>query len=198
MRAVTIQTPNVATGVAGMVMPGNKVDVMLTVTESGAGSDATGGGSATTLLQRVEVLAVDQRVDGPAEHKVDSKELRSVTLLVSPHQANLLDLGQNKGILHLSLRNPDDKTDANTKPVTLADLRFHQEKPWDERIKGVLDSLAKAQRATAPPATKAVATSPAPTAPMKIRTIRGGSEGSVFINANNPPTSGLLSGAFPR
>ena len=36
MRAVTIQTPNVATGVAGFVMPGNKVDILLTVGDTGA------------------------------------------------------------------------------------------------------------------------------------------------------------------
>src|SRR5262245_18160147 len=32
MRAFTIRTPNVATGVAGFILPGNKVDVLLTVT----------------------------------------------------------------------------------------------------------------------------------------------------------------------
>ena len=35
-----------------------------------------------------------------------------MTLLVTPQQANLLDLGQNKGTLHLALRNPEDNEDA--------------------------------------------------------------------------------------
>ena len=40
-------------------------------------------GTTTTLLQNVEILAVDQRVDAPADNKVDPN-LRSVTLLVKP------------------------------------------------------------------------------------------------------------------
>src|SRR5205823_733571 len=98
MRAFTIQTPNVATGVAGFILPGNKVDVLLTVNVEGGGSTRTPPagrdgqrdraepalvdllqnvetwswawkaetrltGSTTTLLQNVEILAVDQRVD---------------------------------------------------------------------------------------------------------------------------------------
>lgn len=190
MRAVTIQTPNVATGVAGLIMPGNKVDVMMTVSDVGSSAE-TGGGSATTLLQNVEILAVDQRVDGSPESKTDSKELRSVTLLVTPQQANLLDLGQNKGILHLSLRNPDDAHDARAQPVTVNDLRFRHEKPWDERITGIIESYAKAQHATElRTAAKAAEVAKSPPVPVvsqfKIRTIRGSSEGSVMIHSVSP------------
>src|SRR5262245_34437733 len=107
MRAFTIQTPNISSGVAGFILPGNKVDVLLTLTNPGA-NDETGGGSTVTLLQNVEILAVDQRVEAPADNKVNPKELRSVTLVVTPEQATKLDLGQNKGKLHLALRNPED------------------------------------------------------------------------------------------
>ena len=62
MRAFTITT-NVASGVAGFILPGNKVDVLLTIS-NGGNNDNTGGGSTTTLLQNVEILAVDQRVEG--------------------------------------------------------------------------------------------------------------------------------------
>lgn len=181
MRAFTIQTPNVATGVAGFILPGNKVDVLLTVTSFG-GNDPTGGGSTTTLLQNVEILAVDQRVDAPAENKVDVKELRSVTLLVTPNQATKLDLGQNKGTLHLSLRHPEDNLPAETRPATLTDLRFHQEKPWDERAKGVLEGVGnlleqQARRRPAP-------APPPPVASAQIRTLRGTSEGVVVVQPN--------------
>jgi len=196
MRAVTIQTTKVSSGVAGLVMPGNKVDVLLTVSDNNTtGEDATGGGTTTTLLQRVEILAVDQRFDAPADNKVDVKELRSVTLLVTPHQANLLELGQNKGTLHLSLRNPDDDRDSGARPVTLADLRYKAERPWDERLKSVLEAMAKAQAAAPKPVAPAapepvVAKAPEPPpapAPIQIRTIRGASEGSVLFHAVAPP-----------
>jgi hypothetical protein len=137
-QAVTIQVANVAAGVRGFVLPGRKVDVLLTVGEG------PGDGTATTLLQNVEVLAVDQPLDGLVQGKADIKELRSVTLLVSPREASLLALGQRKGTLRLSLRNPDDKEAANPPPVTLRDLRFHQEKPWGQRLWKVLADFAKA------------------------------------------------------
>jgi Flp pilus assembly protein CpaB len=101
MRAFTIKTPGIASGVAGFVMRGHKVDVLLTMNDVGA-NDQTGGGSTTTLLQNVEISAVDQNIDAPAENKMD-KDLRSVTLLVTPQQAKQLDLGQNKGTLRLAL-----------------------------------------------------------------------------------------------
>jgi pilus assembly protein CpaB len=155
MRAFTIQTPGVAAGVAGFILPGNRVDVLLTVSTPNL-NDPTGGGSTTTLLQNVEILAVDQRMAAPADNKVDLKELRSVTLLVTPDQATKLDLGQNKGTLHLTLRNPEDSLPAHTRPATLAGLRFHQERPWDERARGVLDALGNllAQPAPAMPASE--------------------------------------------
>jgi Flp pilus assembly protein CpaB len=137
VRAVTIQVPNVAAGVGGFVLPGRKVDVLLTVGEGP-------GRRTTTLLQNVEVLAVDQRLDSPPESKLDPKEMRSVTVLVSPREATMLDLGQSKGTLQLAVRKPDDKAAANPRPLTLRDLRFHQEKPWGQRLRKVLADFAKA------------------------------------------------------
>ena len=52
MRAVTIQTPNVASGVAGFVMPGNKVDVLLTVTDSGAATATPAAGARPPCCRR--------------------------------------------------------------------------------------------------------------------------------------------------
>ncbi|CAN5800959.1 hypothetical protein BH23PLA1_BH23PLA1_38630 [soil metagenome] len=145
MRAVTIQTPNIASGVAGFVMPGNRVDVLLTFSGSGSDDQETGGGSTSTILQNLEILAVDQQIDAPAEQNVAA--MRSVTLLVTPHQANIVDLGQNKGTLHLALRNPGDIVDSLARSATLNDIRFHREPvttPWDERAKGVLAALGEA------------------------------------------------------
>ncbi len=139
MRAFTIQTTHVAAGVGGFVQPGDKVDVLLTTTQAGQ-DDWTGGGVTTTLLQNVQVLAVAQRMEPPDDSKggkdgkaakVDPNDAKSVTLLVSPDQAAKLDLGMNKGILHLALRNPQDGREANTLPATMAQLRFHQEKPFN-------------------------------------------------------------------
>ena len=126
-RAYTIQTSRVASSVAGFVLPGNRVDVLLTL--RGGSQDATGGGSSTTLLQAVEILAVDQQLNAPTENRMDPQQLRSVTLLVSPDQASLLDLGQNMGTLSLSLRSPTDLAEALTVPATVNVLRYTQREP---------------------------------------------------------------------
>ncbi len=103
-------------------MPGNHVDVLLTTT--GNANDGSGGAATTTLLQNVEILAVAQIVDAPDTNMMDPKATRDVTILVTPNQAAKLDLGMNKGELHLSLRNAKDVAEADTRPATLAELRF--------------------------------------------------------------------------
>ena len=176
MRAFTVQASRVATNVAGFILPGNKVDVLLNM--KGGRGDDTGGGSTTTLLQAIEVLAVDQRLEAPADNKVDPKGLSSVTLLVTPEQANLLDLGQNMGVLTFSLRNLTDTADANPAPTTVNDIRFRGEAPSD-----VLDGdqppsaelLAKLQTLTGgsrPPASQRDAA---------IVTFRGSQRGRVTL-----------------
>src|SRR5205823_13255878 len=134
MRAVSIQVPTVPVGVAGFVLPRSKVDVVLTVSTNYTVKEKDyGGGTATTLLQNVEVLADDGRIEPPEDLVLWEKQMRSVTLLVSPRQATLLALGQSNGTLRLSLRNLN-KAAASPRPLTLADLRFHQEKPWGQRV----------------------------------------------------------------
>lgn len=170
MRAFTISTPTVASSVAGFILPGSKVDVLLTI-KNFRSEDRTGGTSTTTLLQNLEVLAVDQRVEAPMSNKVDQKELRSVTLLVTPDQAAKLDLGQNAGTLHLSLRNSEDTTEAKTKPATLADLRFLQEPPKSVAANGEKEPPKTKEKDN--PIIPVVATESRPKPPALIRTIRG-------------------------
>ncbi|MEY3458068.1 MAG: hypothetical protein RL215_1225 [Planctomycetota bacterium] len=121
LRAVSIQTPNVSSGVTGFVMPGNKVDVVLTMHGQG-NDDPSGGGRTITLLQNVTVLAVDQNIEAPSENMMDLKQMRTVTLVVTPQQAQELDLGQNKGVLRLTLRNPLDEAISDVNQVTVSSL----------------------------------------------------------------------------
>jgi len=182
MRAFTIQTPNVTTQLAGFVLPGNKVDVLLTMSTGGP-NDRTGGGVTTTLLQNVEILAVDQRLDVPVENKVDIRNLQSVTLLVTPDHAAKLDLGQNKGTLHLSLRNPEDEAAAKAQPATLSGLQFHQEKPWGEQIAQIVEAIAKLKAAPRPEAAPKPTPKPESGPPpiLEIRTLRGSHFGVVQL-----------------
>lgn len=176
MRACTIQASRTASNIAGFLLPGNHVDILLTV--RGNFNDGTGGGTTTTLLQMIQVLAVDQRLDAPAENKVDPKNLRSVTLLVTPDQAALLDLGQTLGQLALSLRNPEDKEEARTRPATLADIRYLQQKPVHKQVGNAGDG-------TIAPAVLELPIEDAEPQQYKIRTLRGSHAGQVWIDASS-------------
>jgi pilus assembly protein CpaB len=129
MRAFTIRTPTIASGVAGFVLPGNRVDVLLTV---GAVQFHSTGTITVTLLQSVEILAVDQSMDADEVPPSRTTQLKSVTLLVTPEQAAKLSLAQNGGTLELALRNPADHLAAVTAPITVADLRLRGEPPAPE------------------------------------------------------------------
>jgi pilus assembly protein CpaB len=178
MRAFTIHTPQVASSVGGFILPGNKVDVLLTMTSSNA-NDFTGGAVTTTLLQNVEILAVDQRLDAPSENKVDPRNLQSVTLLVTPDQAAKLELGQNKGSLHLTLRNPEDSAPAKTQPATLSGLQYYQEKPWTQQAKELIEAFAKLKTEKTSASPESVADGPPPV--LEIRTIRNTYSGVVQL-----------------
>ncbi|MFM7058308.1 MAG: Flp pilus assembly protein CpaB [Planctomycetota bacterium] len=130
MRAFTIRTPTIASGVAGFVLPGNRVDVLLTV---GAVQFHSPGTTTVTLLQSVEILAVDQSMDAEEVPPSRTTQLKSVTLLVTPEQASKLSLAQNGGTLELALRNPADRQPAETAPITVADLRLRGELPVAEQ-----------------------------------------------------------------
>jgi pilus assembly protein CpaB len=127
MRAYTIQTSRESTNVAGFVLPDNRVDVLLTMNR---GSQvATGGGGTLTLLQAAKILAVDQDIDVQKESDEEDSAPRtqaraqSVTLLITPDQVTLLDLGQNMGTLSLSLRSSSDTEEAPSSPATVVMLQ---------------------------------------------------------------------------
>jgi pilus assembly protein CpaB len=198
MRAFTIQTPQLSGQVGGFIKVGNRVDVLLTTTPVG-GNDPTEGGVTTTLLQNIKVLAVAQKVEGVVEKKSDDKksepdetqtiaDVKSVTLLVTPDQAAKLDLGMNRGLLHLSLRNPADHRQAQAAPATMRDLRFHSGQPL--ALLDALRRLAIPAGVPAAPAAPQVASASkeikkevAQPVYMEIRTLRGLDAGSVRVQA---------------
>jgi pilus assembly protein CpaB len=159
MQAATILTPTASSGVGGFIRPGDFVDVLLTVDHFDQGDKGDKGGTVR-LMQRVEVLAADNRMETSSvtvEGKVvDQRDLRFVTLLVTPKQAQELALAQKHGTLSLILRNPEDTTVLPTGPVTTADLKFPT-RPADK-----------------PEVVPAAAVKPAP--PPPIRVIRNGNE----------------------
>lgn len=113
MRAMTVGV-NVVSGVGGFVHPNAKVDIIATV-NSGAGVSA----SSKTVLQNVTVLAIDQTLDKATE---DPMTVQSVTVLVTPEDAEKLAVVASEATLQLTLRNQIDENLANTKGVELGKL----------------------------------------------------------------------------
>lgn len=109
MRAVSIAV-NPVSGAAGFVSPGDRIDVILTVeirkalVRTDEGQDVIGPVvqfSSETVLKDVRVLAIDQSM---ADLDKDAQVSKTVTLEVTPKQAELLAVASTMGILSLSLR----------------------------------------------------------------------------------------------
>jgi pilus assembly protein CpaB len=119
MRGATIRVNDV-NGVAGFVLPGDRVDVLLTRDREG-GKQKQGANLITdVLLQNVKVLAIDQNLN---ESKEKPSVAKAVTMEVSARQAQKLVLAQTVGTLSLALRNSKNAVAATTRTVSIADLR---------------------------------------------------------------------------
>lgn len=114
MRASTIRVNDI-NGVAGFVLPGDHVDIMLTRSAGGEGNLLT-----DVLLQNVKVLAIDQDAN---EARAQPAVVKAVTLEVTPVQAQKLVLAQRLGQLSLALRNITNAVAEKPTTVTLRDLK---------------------------------------------------------------------------
>ena len=99
MRAVTVRVNDVI-GVAGFLLPGNKVDVI--GIRGGRNTKAT----TDTILHNIKVLAVDQST---AIEENAPLIVRAVTLELNPDQALILVKAKAEGEIQLTLRNPLDE-----------------------------------------------------------------------------------------
>ena len=91
-------------GVAGFVLPGNYVDILLNA------KDASGHPTSKLLLEKILVLAIAQERSKP--NRSEPKVVNVVTLEVTPEQAAKVDLAHATGNLSLVLRNQSDKSGA--------------------------------------------------------------------------------------
>jgi pilus assembly protein CpaB len=147
MRASSVNV-NEVSGVSGFILPGDRVDVIVTIDRVGEMRSSV----AKTILQDVEILAAGIKTESKNEKPLD---VQSVTLLVDPRGAEDLALAIHEGKIHLVLRNPVDRNIANVKPATT------------QEIMGLSDAVRRAPAAVvrrpAPPQPQ-----PAPPAPAAM------------------------------
>ncbi|HWF97481.1 MAG TPA: Flp pilus assembly protein CpaB [Xanthobacteraceae bacterium] len=112
MKAITIRVSDVE-GVAGFVLPGDRVDIALTRL------DGKGGATTDVVLQNATVLAIDQVAD---ERTAQPSVAKSVTLEVDTNAAQKLDLAASLGSLSLLLRKAGETSSPKSLRVSLKDL----------------------------------------------------------------------------
>jgi pilus assembly protein CpaB len=112
MRAVTVRVNDVE-GVAGFVLPGDHVDVLLTRQPD------KHSGDNDVVLQNVKVLAIDQLADDSSEKPA---VVKAVTLEVDTMSAQKLSLAASLGTLSLVLRKAGEAGLEGTRRVSVGDL----------------------------------------------------------------------------
>jgi pilus assembly protein CpaB len=119
MRAVTIEV-NEFSGVGGMLEPGCRVDLVSTLNDPKSHEQM-----AKTILQYVKILAIGHSTTPP--HPVEGQPApppsNNVTLLVSPKDAQILELACASGRPWLVLRYGNDNSNLSLEPTALHQLR---------------------------------------------------------------------------
>ncbi|MBV8651178.1 MAG: Flp pilus assembly protein CpaB [Alphaproteobacteria bacterium] len=115
-RAVSV-TVTPSSGLAGFAFPGDRVDVLLTLTIQPEGADGQKQGPerrvSETVLTDIRILAVDQRAD---DQKREIAVAKTATLEVTPKQAEIIAVAGEMGKLSLSLRSLAQDAVTDTPP----------------------------------------------------------------------------------
>lgn len=164
MRAVTVRVTEVV-GVAGFVLPGMRVDILLTGKPPESVDAVT-----TTVLQNITVLSAGQTYQPDA--KGQAINASTVTLLVSPDQAETLTLASQEGRIQLVLRNGSDHNIEKTPGREVRELfGARRSGPRSRQARGPAregddaEAPARVPRPRPNVVAAALAPSPTPTAP---------------------------------
>lgn len=118
MRAITVPVDEVS-GVAGLIKPGDKVDVVATVEiDDGQSTETT---YSLVILQNIQVLAAGKKMEDDPESK-NQTNAETITLAVSVEQSRPLVLANQKGTIRLMLRSPADNNVVDTLPFKKTDF----------------------------------------------------------------------------
>lgn len=115
MRAVTVEV-NEVSGVGGLLVPGAHVDVITTFQVDKVGP------VTRTIVQNVKVLAVGQHIVSSKKDEEALAIAKSVTLIVSPHDVQAVQLAAAGGATRLVLRGSLDQSQSPQEGLTVAKL----------------------------------------------------------------------------
>jgi len=162
MRAMSVRVNDVI-GVAGFIVPGSRVDVVVTMRR---GQDSM----TRTAASNVQVLAAGTRKEQGEAPRTGTQGETVVTLMVSPGDAERIALAQSEGSIMLVLRNPLDNETVATSGVKTAGL-LGSDEPRAAAPAPAAPRRAAARKPTPEPAPEVVAP-PAPAPPRTVEAIR--------------------------
>ncbi len=166
MRALALRVNDVVS-VSGFVLPGMHVDVL--VAGDVPGDETNAGKRCRTVLQNVEVLSVGQHIDKNPEGKPEAAEI--VNVLVTPDQAETLDLASGDTRVQLVLRNPLDTKEEATHGTSMAAL-FGQK----------IGAAAPRRDPDMPPTVRPTAPAAPPPPPPTVEVFSGGQKSNQIID----------------
>jgi len=114
MRAISVRVNDVI-GVAGFVIPGSRVDVVVSVRNANETM-------SRVVVTNLQVLTAGTRYDQEAEKQGKPIPTAVVTLLVTPSDAEKIALASDEGSITLALRNPLDQAPTVTTGIRTATL----------------------------------------------------------------------------
>jgi pilus assembly protein CpaB len=160
MRALSVRVNDVI-GVAGFVIPGTHVDVLVTMKDAG-------GDMTRPVVDNVQVLTAGTRYDQGKTKGGEPIPSSVVTLLLTPEDAGRVVLASHEGQIMLALRNPLD-SEPTPNVATRSSTLFGQSAP------APAPAPVSGPRPPRPPAVARVEPPPPPAPPKKytVEAIRG-------------------------
>jgi pilus assembly protein CpaB len=163
LRASSVDV-RLSSSVSGFIVPGDRVDVLVTVDQQGGGMQEA---ITKTILQNMEVLAAGPKTQ-QKEKEDKPSDMQTVTILVDPVGAEKLANGMHEGKIHLTLRNPEDQD-----TLSLAALSTRQVLGSAAAPAPVSRGVSRPRHTEPKPVAQApAAPQPAPE-PYKVSVIRG-------------------------
>lgn len=207
LRVVSVKVDQVSGG-GGLILPGDRVDVVVYLSQAIArGIPET---STRTVLQDIKVFAVNDQfhLDADVSDKRSITNAQTVSLLVTPAQAQKVMLAGEMGQIRLVLRSPEDDEQTNVAIATAEDILggassgirdketlMDPEPPAeDSQMQGFLDFLNKNMQAKAgaqTPAQRPQAVPPTPeNTTWNMRIVRAGRIEDVQLQGQTGPDGG--------
>lgn len=193
MRATSVAIDDVS-GNAGLIEPGDYVDLLLTQQMGNRAQTPDLSVSSETVVQRVRVLAVGSEIQRPKDDSGSSSDpgsrARTVTLEVTPHMAEVVSVAARLGSLSLALRSfavesreqaADPEAASQPAPVWAGDISR---------------AVREMSRGT-PPVTTAGAPAPAPAPTVAVYRGSQKSTAEDSTASRGAPSSGSLTVSLP-